>query len=172
VHHGHHGFEALLDSVGGASAYLKLRAKLVAYGARRWRGSADDVADEALARIEAQLAGGAPVRDVTRYAFGVAKRVALEAVRRWRREHGRGECPDAIALERDGEERDPACVLARLPADDRALLVRYGAARGAARRALADELGINVNALRIRVHRARRRLRTLSGRDAHDLAVA
>ncbi len=158
------GLDALLHALGGAKAYLRLRARLVACLGRRGGASPDDLADETLDRVEAQLAGGEPVRDPTRYAFGVARRVAMEASRRWRREHGASELDaEATITTSIDEARDRARALAQLDDDDRALLARYGEVegrgRGAERKALASELGIGVNALRIRVHRARKRLR-------------
>jgi len=49
--------------------------------------------------------------------------------------------------------------LERLPPATRALLLRYyGTTRGAERQHIADELGITVNALRIRMHRVRTEL--------------
>jgi DNA-directed RNA polymerase specialized sigma24 family protein len=158
------GLDALLHALGGATAYLRLRAKLVACLERRGGASPDDLADETLDRVQAQLADGEPVRDPTRYAFGVARRVAMEASRRWRREHGASELePDAAVTAPIDDTRDLSRALAQLDDGDRALLARYGELEGrgrvAARKALAAELGIGVNALRIRVHRARKRLR-------------
>lgn len=158
------GLDALLRALGGPNAYLRLRAKLVACLGRRSGVTAEDLADEVLDRVEAQIADGEDVRDPARYAFGVARRVAMEASRRWWREHA-ADAPveDAIATLAIDDDRDRERALARLDPDERALLARYGEAegrgRGAARRALAAELGIGVNALRIRVHRARKRLR-------------
>jgi DNA-directed RNA polymerase specialized sigma24 family protein len=158
------GLDALLRALGGANAYLMLRARLVACLRRRGAASPDDLADEALDRVERRLACGEPVRDPGRYALGVARLVAMEASRRWRREHGAAEVEDVatVAVSAD-DDRERAAALEAIDAADRVLLARYGEVegrgRGAARRALAADLGIGVNALRIRVHRMRKRVR-------------
>jgi DNA-directed RNA polymerase specialized sigma24 family protein len=162
------GLHALLRALGGPERYLGLRARLVACLRQRLGGCADDLADETLDRVGTALACGEQLRDPARYAFGVARRVAMETSRRWWREHGaplasQPEPVDATAAIGLADEHGLASALERLEPDERALLDRYGEldgrGRGAARKALAAELGIGVNTLRIRVHRARKRLR-------------
>jgi DNA-directed RNA polymerase specialized sigma24 family protein len=164
------GLDALLRALGGAHAYLRLRARLIACLRRRGAASPDDLADEALDRVERRLACGALVRDPARYALGVARLVALEASRRWWREHGAAEVEDIAPVVASADDvRDCAAALEAIDAADRMLLARYGEAegrgRGAARKALAADLGIGVNALRIRVHRMRKRLREVLSAD-------
>lgn len=169
-------FEHLLATLDGnrdraAEKYERVRHKLVSFF--RWRGcfDAEDHADRTIDRVARRLAEGAELRvaDPYLYFHGVALRVLQEV---WRApETGvarTGELPAAVAIranagEEGGAERERrlSCLdrcLESLDARQRHLLASYHAAGGgqiAARRALADELGIPLNALRIRTHRIR-----------------
>jgi DNA-directed RNA polymerase specialized sigma24 family protein len=171
------GWERLLGLLGpdrdAASArYRALRGRLV--DLFRWRGlgGADDLADETLHRVSLRLAEGIVIEgDVAAYAAGVARLVALEARRGERRAVPLTEAHTPIAtpfarLDEDGTaDARAVCAtrcLGELPAPARTLLVRYHTGRGRARiderRRLATELGLQVNALRIRIHRLRLQL--------------
>jgi DNA-directed RNA polymerase specialized sigma24 family protein len=169
------GWEHLLalldpDPERAARRYREVRGRLV--DLFRWRrlGAAEDLADETLHRVSAKLAEGETIRgEPAAYIAGVARRVALEAGRREKRTVPLTEerVPATIELEPvddDGEARDRCAsrCLGELPAAARDLMVRYHVGRGrsriAERRQIADDLGIPLNALRIRVHRLRGQL--------------
>lgn len=156
---------------GAAALYRDLRRRLV--DLFRWRGlaAADDLADEALERAVKHVAAGDEIRSVTSYVCGIANRLALEAARREAKVAPLEDAPVPPASDDASERLDSLerC-LERLPDGTRALVLRYyavGPGRIADRRLLAEELGIGLNALRIRVHRLRAALETcLAGAEA------
>jgi DNA-directed RNA polymerase specialized sigma24 family protein len=171
------GWERLLalldpDPVRAARRYREARGRLI--DLFRWRrlGAAEDLADDTLHRVSARLAEGEIIRgELGAYIAGVARRVALEAGRRQKRTVPLTEerAPATVEIEPptdDHEARDRCATrcLDELPGGARDLIVRYHVGRGrtriAERRRIADELGIPMNALRIRVHRMRGQLET------------
>jgi RNA polymerase sigma factor (sigma-70 family) len=159
---GWHRFLELLDPDREAaeSAYRSLRDRLVSLF--RWRGLAapDDLADEALERAVRHVAAGEAIHSVAGYVRGVASRLAMEAARREAR-------IEPLADQRaptdrfDHEVADRLASLERcldeLPPRTRELVLRYyaGGERIADRKRIAEDLGIQLNALRIRIHRVR-----------------
>lgn len=151
-------------------AFERLRQRLVRLLA--WRGTSDPegLADETLERLARQLGAGLEIvaDDPFRYAARVAHLVAHEALRRQRREREAHEAAHAAPLPSPPSDLDErwmqlldAC-LAELAGDDRRLILAFyrgeKGGRIARRRALAEDLAISVNALRIRAHRLRQRL--------------
>src|SRR5262245_44155837 len=65
-----------------AGAFAEVRGQLVRFFEWRRAAVAEDLADETLERVAQKLATGAPIGDVRKYLFGVARFVALEASRR------------------------------------------------------------------------------------------
>jgi len=111
------------------------------------------------------------IRDVPAYVHGLARNVLREAWRRARREDGVREAVRALppppvpdALLWDSFDR----CLAELGADRAELLVAYYSASRGSNRAWRAELaasrGLSLNALRIRVFRAREALREILAR--------
>lgn len=170
------GFDRLLaaldpDRDRAGQRYEALRARLARVFS--WRGAPepDRCADETLDRVARRLAEGASVPDVAAYCHGVAQNVLREQWRRPDRALAPLESvpvpaarePDAVqAQDALHHEHRLECLdgcLARLEPSARALLVRYHAtgpgSAPARRRALAAELGVPLNALRIRTHRLR-----------------
>jgi DNA-directed RNA polymerase specialized sigma24 family protein len=150
-----------------AQRYVALRTKLV--DLFRWRGlpNPEYLTDETMNRVARRLLEGELPRNVAHYAAGVARLVALEAERRaWQFiEYQSGETrPPAAEVDPEAEARWQCFehCMSELPRDARELMLRYeqgsGAARIEARRVLAAELGIPLNALRIRIHRMRVKL--------------
>jgi len=138
-----------------------------------WRGCdvAEELADETVNRVARRIAEGVDpeVRDHFHYFRGVAIRVLLEHWRRRERERLQlaAEWQGAGVEEPadDDEEADEKHValsrcLERQPRDDRDLIERYyeGDDRIRCRSELAEQLGTNLNALRIRVFRIRKRV--------------
>jgi DNA-directed RNA polymerase specialized sigma24 family protein len=103
--------------------------------------------------------------DVGRYLLGPAGKVLCEA---WGREDRGSQVSDAdAAAPGTARQEEIADCLGRcldaLPPESKALLVRYYAAgdpsgKAAARWAIADGIGVDVTALRLRLHRLRANL--------------
>jgi DNA-directed RNA polymerase specialized sigma24 family protein len=157
------------DAALAASRYEQLRHRLIAL--YRWRGlpCPEDLADEAFDRVAEHLGRGLVVRpDVGAYLLGVARRIAREARYRRRGEEPLDpttapELPVLPALHDPDDELARLCrCLDELPHTERQTLLAYEAGSRAEqvrrRKALAAELGIPINALRVRVHRLRARV--------------
>jgi DNA-directed RNA polymerase specialized sigma24 family protein len=135
-----------------------------------WRGfcNADDLADETINRVARRIAEGIEVRSTDPYGYfcGVAHLVSKEVARRSARERvlqEQGDWPQAVLPEEPDDDDRLACLrhcLARLPEDQRRLVLRYHQETDhiRSRQVLSQDLGIPMNALRIRVHRIRRKL--------------
>ncbi|MCX6609823.1 MAG: hypothetical protein NTW74_03105 [Acidobacteria bacterium] len=180
-------FEALLsrlnrDKDTAALLYEELRQRLIRYF--RWERSSEpeDQADEVLNRVARILAEGEEVEGVERFAAGVARVLMRESITRSQRRE--------LALKKMVlPDRDPpvdpdalACLegcLAKLGPDQARLILRYYAGSGSAhivvRREIAEELGLEINALRNRALRIRERLeecvRRCLGKLRDDLPV-
>jgi DNA-directed RNA polymerase specialized sigma24 family protein len=166
------GFEALLsmlhsDRERAGEVYEGIRRRLVRLF--EWRGCAhaEELADETFNRVARKSAEGLTLQRSDPYAYfcGVAHHVFQEVVRREAREHKAQESGDLSSSSSLEDEPDyrldylRAC-LETLDAEQRRLLLRYhqDEQRIRSRKELCDELGIPMNALRIRVHRLRRRV--------------
>jgi DNA-directed RNA polymerase specialized sigma24 family protein len=165
------GFARLLarldpDADRAAREYEQLRRALVKFF--DWRGASppDECADEALDRLAHKLEQ-TEVQDVRKYAYGIARLVALER-HRVPAFSSLDELPQrALAspvLADEGDEvRDcfDRC-LSALPEESRTLILSYydgeRSAKISNRRRLATLLGVTENALRSRVQRLRDRL--------------
>jgi len=173
----HGAFRRLLDWLDeGADShgakYLEIRRRLAAYFGRKNCMPADDLADDTLTRVARRLEEEGTIADPpARYCYVVAKFVFLEYQRRGSRVDISLEDRPAGALRveehRDCESRQSLLdrldqCLAELDSDHRALILEYysGEAREKIehRRALADTLGLSMNALSIRACRIRERL--------------
>ena len=157
-------FDALLDWLDSdreqaAIKYEDIRRRLIKIFTGRACVEAEDLADETINRVTSRLDQIKEefTGDRSRYFFGVANKVHLEHLRRKLPQPGPPSTndPARIELEYNCLER---CI-ERLPKEQREMLLRYHGAAGPAetehRRALAEELGIAPNALRIRVYRIR-----------------
>ncbi|HSU82835.1 MAG TPA: RNA polymerase sigma factor [Thermoanaerobaculia bacterium] len=176
-------FDALLgqldpDCERAGVLYETIRRKLVRLF--EWRGCAspEDLADETINRVARRLAEGVELRSNDPYGYfcGVAHLVYKEVLRRASREQralAGGDWPPTTLEEEEPSDHRLECLrrcLAELPPDQRDLVLRYyqGAHyRGKSgpgennirnRQELARQAGIPMNALRIRVHRVRRKL--------------
>jgi len=166
-------FEALLamlhrDREKAGEIYEGIRRRLIRLF--EWRGCAhaEELADETFNRVARKSAEGLELKRSDPYAYfcGVAHHVFQEVVRREAREHKALETGDWISTTDTVEEETDyrldhlrAC-LTTLESDQRRLLLRYHQEdqRIRSRKDLCDELGIPMNALRIRVHRLRRKI--------------
>jgi DNA-directed RNA polymerase specialized sigma24 family protein len=162
-----------VDSSG--ENYLEMRRRLVAYFERRNRPYSDDLADETLNRIARTLetSGVIKVTPPARYCYVVAKFVLLEDFRRERshsrvgdvssvtlsaRSLNRPELDETTGLRELRLECLDVC-LQELRPDQRDLVLEYyrdsKREKIDRRRALAQRLGISINALGIRACRIR-----------------
>lgn len=171
-------FEALLrqlspDRERAGELYETIRHKLVRLF--EWRGcvAPEDLADVTFNRVARRLAEGVELRSNDPYGYfcGVAHLVYKEVLRKAAREHRAltaGDWPPLAAEEDAPSDARLECLrrcLAELPPDQRDLVLRYhqgnsdqGESNIRNRQQLAQEVGIQLNALRIRVHRVRRKL--------------
>ncbi|MFL6259302.1 MAG: hypothetical protein ACJ76Y_06280 [Thermoanaerobaculia bacterium] len=175
--------EALLaqlhpDRERAGELYEAIRHKLVRLF--EWRGctSPEDLADVTINRVSRRLAEGVKLRSSDPYGYfcGVAHLVYKEVLRGAAREHralASGNWPPTACEDDEPSDHRLDCLrrcLAELPPDQRDLVLRYyqgGGYKGNGgqgesnirnRQQLAREAGIPMNALRIRVHRVRRKL--------------
>jgi RNA polymerase sigma-70 factor, ECF subfamily len=135
---------------------------------------AEDALHQTFLHVHEARSRFAPGAEVEPWAYAIARRVAIDAFRRRRREQTVGEAlfeapsnpfPDGEEVARASElERRVREELARLPPLQREalLLVRY---EGLSLAQAAQALGIQEGALRVRLHRASDRLRQALGLD-------
>ena len=155
------------DREQAGEKYENLRCKLVKFF--DWRACAPaalDLADETINRVARRIDEGETVRNLSNYAYGVARMVYLEKMKELKREQAaRDSVPtEAAAKETEQTERLECfeTCLKKLPDESRDLIVAYYReqlrAKIELRRELAERLGIPLNALRIRTHRIRVKL--------------
>ena len=169
-----------LDEGAGSEGrkYLEMRRRLVAYFDRKNCPAPDELADETLNRVARRLEeeGVTEADAPARYCYIVARFVFLEHLRGAQRgnvpldDARRGPRGDDLAAPEpdDGQETKEKMLdclgqcTGKLEPLDREVITRYYVGKGRDkienRRALAEELGITMNALSIRACRIRDRL--------------
>lgn len=167
------GLEALLafldpDRDRAGAQYEAIRRRLARLFEWRGFGNAEDLADETINRVARRIQEGIEVRSTDPYGYfcGVAHLVSKEVARRVARERAafeKDEWQPAPSVDEPDEDDRLACLrhcLERLPDDQRILVLRYHQEDDhiRSRQMLSQELGVPMNALRIRVHRVRRKL--------------
>jgi DNA-directed RNA polymerase specialized sigma24 family protein len=164
--------EALLRSLHSnreiaGELLITIRRRLIRFF--EWRGSQrpEELTDITIDRVARQLADKLTLHsDPYAYFCGVARLVMLESGRqemreaRARQEHSR--MPSGLEDEPDPRLNHLRHCLQALPVDQRELVLRYhqGEQRIQDRKRLCREHNIEMNALRIRVHRIRRKIET------------
>lgn len=162
------GFDSNPERAG--AKYESIRAALVKFF--DWQGAffPEELTDETFNRVARKLDEGAELRDPATYCHGVARLVLLES--RKRAENRRAEFDEAtnIAAQSEAEETPTEnerrkCFdhcLNELPMENRRLVLGYyqhdKRQKIDGRQAMADQLGLPLNALRSRVQRIRDRL--------------
>lgn len=152
--------------------YRDLHARVVKFF--QWQGvpEAEEHADEVLDRLLRKIGAGEVIANVNGYAIAIARCVFLE----WRKRSERhaevlrlvaSAAAEEAPVGDDDGERLQQCFsecLSALSATHREIILRYytGERRTKieARRELAQSLGIDLNALRVRAHRIRMQLET------------
>jgi RNA polymerase sigma factor (sigma-70 family) len=168
------GFDALLamldpDRERAGELYEGIRRRLIRLF--EWRGCTypEDLADETFNRVARKSAEGLTLQRSDPYAYfcGVAHHVFQEVMRREKRESKfleSGDWPPSGSQEEEPDYRLDSLreCLQTLEHDQRRLLLRYyqDEQRIRSRKGLCDELDIPMNALRIRVHRLRKKVET------------
>lgn len=166
--------DSLLDYLGpdrraAGERYEEIRGRLIRLF--QWRGCdhAEELADETINRVAEKIAAGLEIRsdDPFRYFCGVGHLVFKEILRRQQRERAALEEVRHLPPPPAPDDEDERLARLRdcmqgLETDQRSLILDYhrgdGGDRIRLRRAIADKLGVPINALRIRVHRIRARL--------------
>jgi DNA-directed RNA polymerase specialized sigma24 family protein len=141
------------DAGDGSAEYLRLRQKVVKFFEFNRRQFADDLADEAMDRTADRLQEMGHIENLQGFAYGVARNVLLEDLRKERRKKRMLEVlfrdlqlvPDSHPVELRHE-----CLmhcLAELPKDKGDLVLKYYEAGWGEKGRLAAELGKSENAL-------------------------
>ena len=159
--------------------YLEMRRRLVAYFARKNCSTPDELADETLNRVARRLEEeGITASDTppAKYCYIVARFVFMEYLRRAQKEpallddvrhqpSGNNFAASEAAAEKEIKEKMLNCLeqcTSKLEALNRRIIMRYYTGKERVkienRRALAEELGITINALSIRACRIRDKL--------------
>lgn len=140
------------------AAYEKIRRRLIAVCASRGCREAEECSDEVLRRVTRKVCRideGWDGNDPVSYFLAVLDYVLKEY---WRRRPAPPPPPPLPPADESAHACLDAC-MGLLPPEQRGLLLRYYQGEQRAkidhRRQLADELGVGLNALRIRVHRLR-----------------
>jgi DNA-directed RNA polymerase specialized sigma24 family protein len=141
--------------------YVTIQVGLVRIFSLKGFSDAESLADETINRVADRLEEIAPTYtgNPANYFRGVARNIILEAGRR--REVATDEPPERpVKVSEVGDEYN--CLLKCLrffPADKRDMVLDYHAYEGSDKisnhQTMADELGISVSNLRVRVHRAK-----------------
>lgn len=179
----HSAFQRLLNWLDGEKSsegqqYLEIRRRLVSYFDSKNCQAPEDLADETLNRLARRLEEEGIVEDQTpaRYCYIMARFVFMETLRESKREHTLQDdlrrqsrtSPFSETRSEYGKEIKEAMLncltqcIHNLDALDQEIITRYyiGKARAKIenRRALAQSLGITMNALSIRACRIRDKL--------------
>jgi DNA-directed RNA polymerase specialized sigma24 family protein len=139
--------------------YEEIRLRLIKIFTCRGCSEPEDLADETINRVSKKLKEIESTYSGARapYFFGVANKVHLEYLRR-----RPVPAPPADAVKSEDMEKEYTCLekcMENLTSDNRELVLQYYQGEKSAkivhRKQLADQLGIALNALRIRAHRIR-----------------
>jgi DNA-directed RNA polymerase specialized sigma24 family protein len=161
------------DPDRAAARYVEIRRRLVRL--LEWRGCASPEAlvDETMDRVAGRLGEGVEIRTGDPYAYfaGVARFVLKEAIKRQQREREAvREWQASSVWPMDAAESKTDCMaqcLDALAPASRGLLTRYYEGRGreriATRHRVAQEMGVGIQVLRLRLHRMREGLKDCLG---------
>ena len=172
------GLDSLLAILGSdreaaGERYEAIRRRLLIFFAARHCAPAEDFADETLDRTARRVAEGVTIEpSVESFVLGIARNVVRE---QWKKKAGSpasmvGDVDWSRVAARDetgpgNENPDLVCLedcLGELAPQSRNWIERFYSEEGSAkirlRQRLAEELGIDANALRVRMHRIRAKL--------------
>jgi DNA-directed RNA polymerase specialized sigma24 family protein len=160
-------FDRLLDWLDpdrdrAGEIYVEIRRKLIRIFLRRGCTRADELSDETINRVTRKVEEIAPtyVGDPARFFYGVAQKVYLEYLSE--KPPPPHPPPTEHTEESEGWEMCVKKCMNRLAPANRRMIVEYfkgeKGAKIAQRKELAVRLGIELDTLRMRVHRIRARL--------------
>ncbi len=162
------------DVATAAEKYQTLRYKLV--NLLTWKGctnaDADDLADRTLDRVASKIADGEKIENVGAYAGSVARFILLEHNRKRREDAAGDDLPDVpvnpdVEILRDRDDRMDClreCLASTIPnPTDQKIIVGYydtesNEKNKAARKRLAESLGMTIGALKVKACRLRDKL--------------
>jgi RNA polymerase sigma factor (sigma-70 family) len=155
------------DSDRAGTQYETIRRKLVK--SFDWRGAhfPEECADETINRVIRKLESGESIRDIPTYCYGMSRFVFLETLRKPDYRRVSLDELSSVAAPPDEEEEsgERDCFercLSELPAEGRQLILQYYQDEKRHkinnRQAMANRLGIPLNALRSRVQRIKDKL--------------
>lgn len=163
-------FEHLLEVLDtdrelAGEKYEELRHRIIKFFEWRACSTPEDLADRTLDRLARKLSSGEQINDHINYAYGVARFIFLEDRKQTRREDPlQTDIAWESVVDEDFEMR-MSCLescLDKLPENSRRMILGYyredRKAKIDHRKKIADELGITVNALRIKSLRIRAKL--------------
>ena len=160
-------FLEILDSdrEQACEKYEALRQRIVKFFEWRACPTAEDLADQTLDRIVRKVSSGEDIHDYMNYAYGVARFVYLENRKNIHRESPiEGDIESKHIIDSDDDER-MSCLercLKTLTKNSRRMILGYyredRQAKIDQRKKIAEELGISVNALRIKSLRIRSKI--------------
>ena len=163
-------FEGLLaalspDRAMASAEYERLRRRLIRFFSIQQAQSPEDLADTAFNRIARRIAEGEEIRSAIQYLSGIARMLLLEDRYKRRQEENAlrtlANTRDVVNPDDELPDALDAC-LGSLASGSRELLQRYYSAEGrrriALRQEMADEMGMELNALRNRLLRLRDKL--------------
>jgi DNA-directed RNA polymerase specialized sigma24 family protein len=153
------------DRAVASGEYERMRQRLIRFFSIQQARSPEDLADAAFNRLARRIAEGEQIRNARQYISGIARMLLLEdRYRRRQEDHALrmvANAPNDSRPDQGLPEALEAC-LGALPANSRELLERYYSAEGrrriALRQEMAEELGMELNALRNRALRLREKL--------------
>ena len=149
------------DRDNAAKKYQTIQLRLIRIFATKGCSDPEELADETfnVAALKIDWLLENYVGDPSLYLYAIAKNIFLETIKP---KPVPPAPPDNTELERRSTCLD-RCVEQLLTPDERRLIIKYhekdGRERILARQALADESGLSINALRIKVHHIHARLR-------------
>lgn len=148
-------------------AYEQIRRRLTTIFAARSCPVPEDLADETIDRVARRVADIAAgyTGDKAKYFFGVATNVHHEYLKRPAPPEPQPEPQEELINEASEKERASACLercLGKLAGESRAMILRYYAHEKQAKielhKSMADEFGVSINTLRLRVLRMKEKL--------------
>ena len=162
-------FDQLLDWLDpdreeAGKKYEAIRLRLIKIFTCRGCLDPESLADKTIDRVSTKIATLADYQgDKALYFYGVAQNVFLESLRK---KPAPPPPQPPIEVDKQAEERQFECLescMDGLSEENRRLVIEYYSDTGTRkifrRRSLADEMGVTVNALRIRAHRLRTQLK-------------
>lgn len=159
-------FDSLLgwldeDREQAGQKYEKIRLRLIKIFTCRGCAEAEDLADETINRVVSKVGeiGNSYEGDPALYFYGVAQKLHLEYLRLNHPKPVQRPVSVETAADREAEFECLDRCVEKLSTENRDMVLRYYAEEKHAkienRKRIADEMGIAVNALRIRAHRIR-----------------